>query len=94
VKSFSTIRGRLTKVEASMPVASSAPGKTSEEMIREVHRLLAEVEANPSAEVEPWNPADYPPEVVAMVEQVERMQKTMVWSDQQGCFVEPGTVRP
>jgi hypothetical protein len=44
--------------------------------------------------VEPWNPADYPPEVVAMVEQVERMQKTMVWSDQQGCFVEPGTVRP
>ena len=77
-----------------MPVASSAPGKTSEEMIREVHRLLAEVEANPSAEVEPWNPADYPPEVVAMVEQMERMQKTMVWSDQQGCFVEPGTVRP
>ena len=96
MKSLGSIRDRLAKLAAAVPPNPTDHRwhGTSEEAIREVQRLLAEVEANPPAEVEPWNPADYPPEVVAMVERMERMQRDMVWSDEQGCFVEPATVTP
>ena len=93
MRTLSSIRDRLAKLVAAIPPNTTDHGwrGTSEEAIREVKRLLAEVEANPTTEPQPFNPADYSPEDAALILEVERMQKTMVWSDAQGCFVEPGS---
>lgn len=85
------IRRSLKQARASIPEAPAERGLNSEEMIRTVQALLAEVEATPVAEPQPFNPADYSPEDAALIERMEHMQKTMVWSDRQGCFIQPGS---
>jgi len=42
VKAFTSIRDRLAKLAAALPVANGAPAKTSEEMIREVAQMVAD----------------------------------------------------
>ncbi len=87
------LRRRLEQARAAMPPNATDHGwrGTSEEAAREVQRLLAEVQANTAAEPQPFNPADFSPEDAALIQRMERMQQTMVWSDRQGCFVHPGS---
>lgn len=96
MKSLSTIRDRLARLAATVPSEQDDHlfCGNSEQAFAELRALLDFVEANPSTEVEPFDPSKYPPEVVAMVERMERMVREMVWSDEQGCFVEPATVAP
>lgn len=40
------------------------------------------MEANPTAEPQPFNPADYSPEGLALILRVERMQRELLASDE------------
>jgi hypothetical protein len=75
---FASIRRQLEQARAAIPEPHAKRGFNSEEMFREVQRLLAEVEANPSTEPQPFNPADYLPEDAALILKVERMQSEIL----------------
>ena len=77
------IRNRLAAAASKLPPPTRGPRRdeglfhgTSEQAYAEVMRLLAAARANPSTET--WDPTGHHPEIVAIVEGMEREQKSMV----------------
>jgi hypothetical protein len=72
VRAFSSIRERLAKLAESMQVASSETLHTSEEMRREVDRLLAEP-SSPGGDSTMLSP-----EALALIAEVVELQRLAV----------------
>jgi len=76
-----SLRRQLEQVRAAIPEPPAERVYTSEQMIQQVHALLAEIEANPTTEPQAFNPADYSPEDLALILKVERMQRERLASE-------------
>jgi hypothetical protein len=78
VTTLANLRRQLDLARAAMPAPPGPRVLNSEQMLCEVQRLLADVEANPSAEPQPFNPAAYSPEDAALILEVEKSQAEYV----------------